>query len=68
MDCLIGTLNCRGLRDILKRKKLFSWLREKNQDLFLLQETHSTAGDEVTWEREWGVKYALHMVLERQEE
>ena len=54
MDCLIGTLNCRGLRDILKRKKLFSWLREKNQDLFLLQETHSTAGDEVTWEREWG--------------
>ena len=49
----ISCYNCRGLRDGNKRRKIFQWLRSKNQDFVYLQETHSTIRDEVIWKKEW---------------
>jgi len=54
MNCFISTLNCRGLRDVTKRHKLFKWLKDKKQDIMFLQETHSAVGDETMWKKEWG--------------
>ena len=54
MNWQVSTYNCRGLRDKCKRQKVFKWLREKKQDVYFLQETHSCVGDEVKWQNEWG--------------
>lgn len=56
MNWQVSTYNCRGLRDKCKRQKVFKWLRDKNQDVYFLQETHSSACDEVKWQSEWGVE------------
>ena len=50
----IHSFNCRGLRDKAKRNLIFTWLKEKNKGITLLQETHSTRSDEKMWEKEWG--------------
>ena len=48
----ILTLNCKGLRDRIKRNALFSWLNCVKADIICLQETHSTSIDEfVSWVR-----------------
>ena len=46
--------NTGGIRDSLKRKKLFHLLNNSNKEIFLLQETHSSPEDEVLWKKEWG--------------
>ena len=56
MEVAICTLNCRGLRDRIKRKKVFKWLEDNHYDIILLQETHSMEQDEKSWENEWGGK------------
>ena len=56
MSVNICSLNVRGLRDSIKRRKLFLWLRRKQFDIILLQETHSTKNDEILWGNEWGGK------------
>ena len=43
------TLNTRGLRDPLKRQKLFNVLGQAT--FFSLQETHSTKADEESWSK-----------------
>ena len=48
------SINVRGIRNKLKREKIFLWIREQMPDVTLLQETHSTKTDENTWQTEWG--------------
>ena len=43
----IGSLNCRGLNRFEKRKRIKFYMKEKNKDIFFLQETHC-APDNVT--------------------
>ena len=50
----IASLNCRGLGDFYKRRDVFSFLREKNFSLYLLQDTHFTSDIEERISREWG--------------
>lgn len=49
----IISYNCNGLADNKKRKNIFCWLKDKPQDFFCLQETHSTSLDEEQWKKEW---------------
>lgn len=57
----ILSYNCNGLADRKKRNTVFSWLKEKNYDIFCLQETHSTEADEAVWKNEWrGPIYFSH--------
>ena len=48
------SLNVRGIRDEIKRKKIFQFYNEKRCDVLCLQETHSTKEDEIEWKLEWG--------------
>ena len=55
MDNLcVQSRNTGGIRDSLKRKKLFHLLNNSNKEIFLLQETHSSPEDEELWKKEWG--------------
>ena len=47
------SLNTRGISNYRKQRTIFTWLRKQKPDVFL-QETHSTQGNEVLWQREWG--------------
>lgn len=48
------TMNTRGLGDKFKRKQIFNWLQQKSENIFLLQETHSTIESQKKWYAEWG--------------
>ena len=50
------SLNVRGLRNHVKRRALFSYLKNQKADFYCLQETFSLKGDEVSWATEWGGK------------
>jgi exonuclease III len=50
----ISSLNCNGIRDVNKRRQLFSWVIDTKFDIIYLQETHSTKNDEISWRQEWG--------------
>ena len=58
-DYKFHSLNVRGLRNKVKRRQLFQWLKKyhsgKNYFIFL-QETHSTIKDEKLWQSDWGSK------------
>ena len=54
MSCVIAGFNVNGLRQTLKRKTIFHYLKQKHYDMTLLQETHSTSSDEKQWACEWG--------------
>ena len=49
----VASYNCNGFADNKKITK-FTWLKEKEYNLYCLQETHSTISDEVVWEKDWG--------------
>uniref|UniRef100_A0A3B1J8J0 Reverse transcriptase domain-containing protein n=1 Tax=Astyanax mexicanus TaxID=7994 RepID=A0A3B1J8J0_ASTMX len=49
-----GSLNVRGLKDIVKRKALFLFSKGQNLNCFLFQETHSSSTDETFWANQWG--------------
>jgi len=51
---LIATFNVNGLRQTIKRKAIFYFLKQKQIDIILLQETHSLSADEILWKYEWG--------------
>ena len=51
----IVTQNVRGLRNNIKRKNMFYFLREK-ADIICMQETHSCESDVIQWQLEWGNK------------
>ena len=50
----IITLNVRGIRNRVKRRSLFSYLKDQNCHFYLLQETFSEPKDERVWKNEWG--------------
>ena len=52
----IGSLNVWGLGDETKRRQIFSWLREKQFNIYFLQETRCNTQKELLWETEWGYK------------
>ena len=56
LDVKLYSLNVRGLRDKVKRRCMFDWLRNTQYDIFILQETHSTTEVEKYWSSEWGSK------------
>ena len=37
-----------------KRSSIFQWLKNKQNGITLLQETHSMEFDEIRWKNEWG--------------
>ena len=52
-DFNIFSLNCRGLRDKVKRKGLFTKFRENCYDIILLQEVHITSDESRFWSSQW---------------
>ena len=51
----IGSLNCRGLAEDVKRKDLFLRCKEK-YDITILVDTHCKKENENKWRQEWGYK------------
>ena len=47
------SLNVRGLRNFEKQKAVFKWLKKRDFDIILLQETHTSSDLEEKWKREW---------------
>ena len=54
LKCDIITLNVRGLRNRVKRRSIFSYLKDQNCHFYLLQETFSEPKDERVWKNERG--------------
>ena len=52
----IACFNVNSLRQNLKRKSIFYHRKNKKFDIILLQETHSSIGEETLWQYEWGGK------------
>lgn len=50
----IVSLNVRGLRDSIKRKSIFIFVRHTNANIIFLQETHSCENDVRWWRSQWG--------------
>ena len=48
------SFNCNGLAEYSKRKDVFDFLRAKNFNIYLLQETHITADQENFIRSSWG--------------
>ena len=47
-------MNVWGLGDSPKRREIFTWLRDKQMNIYLIQETKCTADKEELWRNEWG--------------
>ena len=47
------SFNIRGLRNNLKRKRVFNWLQSQHADIIFLHETHTVQDDLNTWQNEW---------------
>ena len=52
----IGSLNTWGLGDDIKRREVFTWLRQKQLNIYFLQETKCLKDKEKIWETEWGYR------------
>ena len=50
----ILSFNVRGLRNRLKRTRVFNTLKKNNFDIICLQETYITKHDYEQWKKEWG--------------
>ena len=50
----VMSLNVRGLRNQVKRRSIFRFLKDQNYLFYFLQETYSKPGDEIIWKSEWG--------------
>lgn len=49
-----GSFNVKGIRNDVKRRKVFGIVRDHKLDIILLQECHSTADCEMIWQTEFG--------------
>ncbi len=49
----IGCYNCNGLGNSNKRELVLKWLEDKDDDIFFLQETHTTPEIEQAWKSAW---------------
>ena len=50
----ILSLNVRGMRDPVKRSKIFSYISKFKSDIILLQEAHVLQEDYERWTKDWG--------------
>jgi len=50
----ILSVNCQGLGNMEKRKDVFSYLRQKNYNIYCLQDTHFTKEMELIIRSQWG--------------
>jgi exonuclease III len=50
----IISLNCRGLANPERRRRIFLYLRSFNADIICLQETHTPPEDAAFWTQTWG--------------
>ena len=50
----VYSLNARGLRNKDKRREIFAFIKRKQYDILLIQESHGTQDIEGIIEREWG--------------
>ena len=48
------SLNVRGIRDQIKRRSIFSYLKDQKANIYFSQETYSERADENIWRKEWG--------------
>ena len=48
------SLDVRGLRNVNKRRTIFSYLKIQKATIFCLQETYSSPEDEKLWSAKWG--------------
>jgi len=48
------TLDVRGLRNPVKRRIIFCFLKDQNCEDYFMQETYAARSDEVVWRDEWG--------------
>ena len=55
-DIKISSLNIRGMRDFIKRKKTINYMKDQDVDVFFLQETHSCKNTNKVWNAEFGHK------------
>ena len=55
------SLNVRGIRDLNKRKTIFTWVRNQKADIIFLQEIFSTPDVFDSWKFQWpGDMYYSH--------
>ena len=54
MNLSICSYNVRGLGNKIKREQIFTWLKDNNYTICLLQETHSGTGTHDIWKSDWG--------------
>ena len=52
----IVSFNVRGMAEVNKRRELFNFFRDKNADITLIQETHSSSKTSKIWKNERGVE------------
>ena len=50
----VFSLNVWGIRDQIKRRSVFSFLKDQKAYIYFLQETYSEPNDEKVWKKEWG--------------
>ena len=55
----IASMNCRGLRDLKKRKDVFKYLRERKCDIYCLQDSHLVNDDNPIVHAQWGFNHVL---------
>ena len=51
--CLVISLNVRGLRDTVKRRCIFTYLKDHEANFYFLQEMFPNPSDEAIWRNEW---------------
>ena len=56
MAVTISSINVRGLNEKVKRKNIFHFLSQHENDIICLQETHQNSENIKKWTREWGGK------------
>ena len=55
----IISMNCRGIRDVSKRRDVLHYLRQKDANVICLQDTHLMAGEVNEVRSQWGYECIL---------
>ena len=58
-NSIIKSLNCRGIRDGLKRMDILNRAKKRESNIICLQETHIIGKDLNTLSNEWNIKYLI---------
>ena len=47
------SLNVRGIRDLIKGRSIFSYLKDQKASIYFLHETYSERAEDNIWRNEW---------------